>query len=113
MSGPGWCSNLVKNILTHFLEGPTPGNFCLKNSPLSRNSDPAERKRPGRGGGILNMRHNNNLVDGNIMHCVDLWRRSAHNSYTDTPTTQVTAWFKLGRKMFLNSIGTNTVLRNG
>jgi len=39
------------------------------------------------------------LVYGNIMHCADFWRRSARNSYTDTPTTQVTASFKLGGKM--------------
>jgi len=41
-------SNLEKNILTRFFEGPTLGIICMKNSPLSRNSGTAERKRPGR-----------------------------------------------------------------
>jgi len=45
---PGWCSNLVKNMLTLFFEGPTLENFCLKTSPLPRNSGLAEMKRQGR-----------------------------------------------------------------
>ena len=35
-------------MLTRFFEGPPLRNFCLKISPLSRNSFLAERKRPGR-----------------------------------------------------------------
>jgi len=37
-------------MLTGFFEGPTPGNFGWKNSPLLRNSAEAERERPGREG---------------------------------------------------------------
>jgi len=48
--GPGRCSNLEKNMLTRFFERPPPGNFCLKTSPLSRNSGLAKRMRPGREG---------------------------------------------------------------
>jgi len=44
----GWCSNLLKNMLTRFFEGPPLGNFCLKTSPLSRNSGLAQRNRAGR-----------------------------------------------------------------
>ena len=38
------------SVLTRFFEGPTLGNFCLKISPLSRNSAVSERYRPGREG---------------------------------------------------------------
>jgi len=34
-------------MLIRFFEGPTLGNFCLKISPISRNSCLSERKRPG------------------------------------------------------------------
>jgi len=37
---------------------------------------------------------------GDIMHCSDFWCRSAHISYTDTPTTQVTVSFKSRRNIF-------------
>ena len=76
--GPGRCSNLVKNMLTLFFEGPPPGNFCLKTSPLSRNSSLAQRKRPGREGllwtcveKVSPTNHVDciSLVYGNIMHC--------------------------------------------
>jgi len=53
----GRCSNLVlKNADTIFL-GANSGENCWKNSPLSRNSVPAERKRPGRGGVMLTEGH--------------------------------------------------------
>jgi len=96
-------------------EGPTPGR------PFEKfRSSGKEEARPG--GGIIKKRRRKSpanhinwisLVYCNIMRCVDFWSRSAHNSYTDTSTTQVTASFKLGRKMFSKSLGTNSVLRNG
>jgi len=42
------------------------------------------------------------LVYGNIIRCVDYWRRSAHISYTDTPTTQVIAHLSWGEKCSKN-----------
>jgi len=46
--GPGRCSNLVKNMLTRFFEGPVPGNFGLKISPLRE--IPLLRKSRGQAG---------------------------------------------------------------
>ena len=45
-----WFLHFSINMLTSFFEGPPLGNFCLKTSPLSRNSSLVERKRPGREG---------------------------------------------------------------
>ena len=76
--GLGRCSNLVKNMLTRFFEWPTLEIFCLKTSPLLRNSSLAERKRPGREGvlwtcveKISPANHIDciSLVYGNIIHC--------------------------------------------
>jgi len=93
-------------MLTRFFEGPTPGNIKLAPFERFRYSGKEEAKP---GGGIMNKRRGKSranhidwisLVHGSIMYCVDFWRRSAHNSYTDTPTTRVTASFKLGLKMY-------------
>jgi len=76
--GPGWCCNLVENMLTRLFEGPIPGKFCLKTSPLSRNSGVVEWKRSGREGVLWTCVEKNSpanridwisLVYGNIMHC--------------------------------------------
>jgi len=61
-----------------------------------------EEARPG--GGIMNMHRKKFSRKLYRLHqsCLHkhntLWRRSAHNSYTDNLTTQVTASFNLGRK---------------
>ena len=78
MRGPGRCSNLVKNMLTRFYEGPPLGKFCFKISPLSRNSGLVERKRPAQEevlwtcvDNISRANHIDciSLVCSNIMHC--------------------------------------------
>jgi len=81
--GPGRYSNLVKNMLTCFFEGPLPGNFGFKISPLSRNSAVEERNRPGQEGvawtrveKISPANHLDcfSLVNSNIMRCDTGWR---------------------------------------
>jgi len=66
-------------MLTHLFEGPPPGNFGLKISPLSRNSCLAERKRPGWEEILCTCIENISpanhidcisLVYGDTMHCV-------------------------------------------
>ena len=74
--GPGRCSNLVKNMLTRFFEGPTPGKIKLTPFDKFRSSG-EEEARPG--GDIMNKRRRKSpanhidwisLVYCNIMHCV-------------------------------------------
>jgi len=85
-----------------FFWGATSGKFLIQNLifPVCGNDE----ARPG--GGIMNMRRKNFSRKPYRLHqfCSRwqnaFWHRSVHNSYTDTLTSQVTASFNLGRKMF-------------
>ena len=77
--GPGWCRNLVKNMLTRFFEGPPLGNkFLLENLTPFEKFQSSGKKRPGREGVLWTCVENispANHIDcisfvyGNLMNC--------------------------------------------
>jgi len=88
-----------------FLRGHLREIFVWKPYPFRKiRTSGQEETRPG--GGIMNMcrkkfsRKPYRLHQSCLWYHNTLWHRSAHNSCTDGSTTQVTASFNLGRKMF-------------
>ena len=102
--GPGRCSNLVKNMLTKFFHGRTPGNFVKKTRPFRE--IPVVRKGRGQDGGGRYGKESEtvsckpysldhivwiNLIQYDLMHWISCSRSFAQESCIHACTTPVTA----------------------